>query len=152
MKHVNEFKNEDSLNEGRMDRKVRKAIDDFEFTGIDIEKYQELANQSKNALEYMNALLDYFEEEDFYVDAETEKEVSDFATSVFKNSKITSVDFEDYDDTDVSGMAMEMLIDGIIEEAQERLESEIGDKREMNLLKKEIKRLWVDKIKQWKYV
>jgi len=64
--------------------------------------------------------------------------------------------FEIYEDTDAAGMGAEMAIDDMIQEFKERINDAIkqigsrfqpGDDATLRIA---IKRLWVDKIKQWK--
>jgi hypothetical protein len=71
-----------SLNEGKMDKKVDKAIDDHGFTGIDIKAYKKLANSSKDEIDYAEKLVKYHKENDENADYDDSLE---FAMSVFES-------------------------------------------------------------------
>jgi len=61
--------------------------------------------------------------------------------------------FEDFDDTDISGMRMEISIDELIADVKESIDRTIP-KVGYPILKRsavtEIKKLWKEKIDQWK--
>jgi hypothetical protein len=60
-------------------------------------------------------------------------------------------DFEDYDDTDISGMGMEITIDYTIYDVENLLRKEIPEDHILrDQARNEIKRLWIEKIKGWK--
>lgn len=60
--------------------------------------------------------------------------------------------FEDFDDTDIAGSSMEIMIDNLIEEAKERIESSIPSDNEGLRIQARIaiKQLWHQKIKEWR--
>lgn len=57
-------------------------------------------------------------------------------------------DFEDYDNTDVSGPSMEMMIDELIDEADSLIEKEVHPSIQ-HQARMEIRELWLWKIKMW---
>ena len=71
---------------------------------------------------------------------------------------ITHFDFEDFDDSNISGMTMEMDIDELIDSAKKEVTSEIDKDSRIPLMDKAnvkreariaIKRLWIEKINRW---
>lgn len=60
--------------------------------------------------------------------------------------------FEDFDGTDIAGSSMEIMIDNLINEAKERIDSSIPlDNEGLRIQARiAIKQLWHDKIKQWR--
>ena len=66
------------------------------------------------------------------------------------------IDWEDLDDTDLAGSSMEMAIDDIIDDTQNRIEEYVasagpGNPRQAKAqIRVLIKKLWLDKISQWK--
>lgn len=60
--------------------------------------------------------------------------------------------FEDFDETDIAGPSMEIMIDNLIDEAKERIESSIPPENEGLRIQARIaiKQLWHEKIKEWR--
>jgi hypothetical protein len=71
-----------SINEGKYDKKVDSAIDEFDFTGIDIDEYKKLANKSSSADDFTKKLVKYHEDNDENIDYD---ETMDFAKAVFES-------------------------------------------------------------------
>lgn len=67
-------------------KKISEAASQMEFTGIDLEKFDQLYEESSSAEEYANKLIKYFEDEDMYSD-EYEYQLSEFADKVFDEQK-----------------------------------------------------------------
>ena len=63
-----------------------------------------------------------------------------------------ALDWEELDHTDVNGSSMEMLIDDAIYQAEKAIESttELYPDYRHGLLRMKIKKLWLEKIKDWK--
>jgi len=59
-------------------------------------------------------------------------------------------DFEDYDNTDLAGSGVEMAIDELIRDYQDRIEAEIPDMSMHTSARIAIKKLWKQKLDAWK--
>jgi valyl-tRNA synthetase len=56
--------------------------------------------------------------------------------------------FEKYEDTDLNGSGVEMVLDNLIDEYVEMIKKQIP-KEDQAKMRQKIKRLWMEKLKRW---